>query len=359
MTRLGGAVTQRLTVRPEVSEGERRLSASILSALLYISANGLNRSFLITVALTIAATGSLAQTYPTKPIRLIVPFSAGGPADLLARLIGEKLQRSLGQTIVVLNKDGAGTILGVDMVAKASPDGYSLLLGSLAMVINSSAGKRLPYNLQKDLAPVSLAFTQPLILVISPALPVNSLRELIGFAKANPGKLKYGSSGVGTSIHLTSELFSAAVGIELTHIPYKGAAPALTDLIGGQIDLMFPGITPVVAHVKTGKLKALGLTSRKRSLALPEVPTMSELGVANFESIGWYGVLVPASTPQSIVKRLNRELVAALDLPDLKERLASQGGDAGSSTPAEFAAFITAELAKWTNVFRSSNIQIE
>ena len=321
-------------------------------------------TWLRTLALVIAATASLApalhaQTYPTKPIRLIVPFSAGGPADLLARMIGEKLQRSLGQTIVVLNKDGAGTILGVDMAAKASPDGYTLLLGNVAMVINSSAGKRLPYDLQKDLAPVSLAFTQPLILVLNPAVPVNSLREFIAYAKANPGKLKYGSSGVGTSIHLTSELFRAAVGIELTHIPYKGAAPALTDLLGGQIDLMFPGITPVVAHVKTGKLRALGLTSRKRSPALPDVPTMIELGVANFESTGWYGVLVPAGTPKSIVTRLNRELVAALSLPDLKERLASQGGDAVSSTPEQFAAFIADELRKWTGVIRSANIQMD
>ena len=278
---------------------------------------------------------------------------------MLARMIGEKLQRGLGQTVVVLNKDGAGTILGVDMAAKASPDGYTLLLGNVAMVINASAGKRLPYDMQKDLAPVSLAFTQPLILVLNPAVPINSLKEFIAYAKAYPGKLKYGSSGMGTSIHLTSELFRAAVGVELTHIPYKGAAPALTELLGGQIDLLFPGITPVVAHVRSGRLKALGLTSRKRSPALPEVPTMIELGVANFESTGWYGVLVPAATPKNIVTRLNREVVAALSQPDLKERLASQGGDVVSSTPAEFAAFIADELKKWTSVIRASNIQVD
>ncbi|MEO7728776.1 MAG: tripartite tricarboxylate transporter substrate binding protein [Burkholderiales bacterium] len=322
----------------------------------------MNKSVFYTYVAIIAAglaTTAMAQSYPTKPIRLIVPFSAGGPADLLGRLIGEKLQRSLGQTIVVINKDGAGTILGVDMAAKASPDGYTLLLGNVAMVINSSTGKRLPYDMQRDLQPVSIAFTQPLILVINPALPIANLKEFIAYAKANPGKLKYGSSGIGTSIHLTSELFRNAVGIELTHIPYKGAAPALTDLLGGQIDLMFPGITPVVAHVKSGRLRALGLTSRKRSTALPDVPTMDELGVANFESIGWYGVLVPAGTPKNIVTRLNRELVAALNQPDLKERLASQGGDAVSSTPEQFAAFIAVELRKWTGVMRSANIQID
>lgn len=324
----------------------------------------MSRLSALAVSIVLAASAwtvpsALAQNYPNKPVRLIVPFSAGGPADLLGRLIGEKLQRTLGQTIVVINKDGAGTLLGVDMAAKASPDGYTLLLGNVAMVINSSAGKRLPYDVQRDLAPVSLAFTQPLILVINPALPIATLKEFIAYAKANPGRLKYGSSGVGTSIHLTTELFRNAVGIELTHIPYKGAAPALTDLLGGQIDLMFPGITPVVAHVKAGKLKALGLTSRKRSPALPDVPTMIEQGVADFESIGWYGVLVPAGTPKNIVTRLNRELVAVLNLPDLKERLSSQGGDAVSSTPEQFTTFIADEMKKWTSVIRTANIQVD
>lgn len=316
------------------------------------------------LVLLIAANLSLApalqaQTYPSKPVRLIVPFSAGGPADVLARLIGEKLQRSLGQTVVVINKDGAGTILGVDMGAKASPDGYTLLLGNVAMVINSSTGKRLPYDLQRDLVPVSLVFTQPLILVLNPAVPLTTLKDLIAFAKANPGKLKYGSSGIGTSIHLATELFRTAVGIEMTHIPYKGAAPALTDLLGGQIDLLFPGISPVVAYVKTGRLRAIGLTSRQRSPALPDVPTLIELGVANYESTGWYGVLVPAGTPKTIVARLNRELVATLNLPDLREKLISQGGDPVSSTPEQFAAFIADELKKWTHVIRTANIQIE
>jgi tripartite-type tricarboxylate transporter receptor subunit TctC len=314
---------------------------------------------LILAACVSAASSSFAQNYPNKPVRLIVPFSAGGPADVLARIVGEKLQRSLGQTVVVINKDGAGTLLGVDMAAKASADGYTLLLGNVAMVINSSTGKRLPYDLLRDLAPVSLVFTQPLILVLNPAVPLTTLKDFIAFAKANPGKLKYGSSGVGTSIHLTSELFRAAVGVEFTHVPYKGAAPALTDLLGGQIDFMFPGITPVVAHVKSGRLRALGLTSRQRSPALPDVPTMLELGVANYESTGWYGMLVPAGTPKAIVQRLNQEVVAALKLPDLREKLVSQGGDPVSSTPEQFAAFIASELAKWSGVIRTSGIQVD
>jgi tripartite-type tricarboxylate transporter receptor subunit TctC len=320
----------------------------------------MRRTVLFALALVACTLSTaFAQTYPDKPVRLIVPFSAGGPADLLGRLIAEKLTRSLGQTVVVINKDGAGTILGVDMAAKSTADGYTLLLGNVAMVINSSAGKRLPYDLKRDLVPVSLAFTQPLILVINPSLPIANFKEFIAYAKANPGKLKYGSSGIGTSIHLTSELFRNATGLELTHIPYKGAAPALTDLLGGQIDLMFPGITPIVAHVKSGKLRAVGLTSSKRSPALPDVPTMNELGVGNFESIGWYGVLVPAGTPKAIVTRLNRDLVAALNQPDLKERLASQGGDAASSTPEQFVSFIDSELHKWTNVIRTANIKID
>ena len=313
----------------------------------------------LAAALWSLAPQGLAQSYPARPVRIIVPFSAGGPADLLARVIGEKLQHGLGQSIVVLNKDGAGTILGVDMAAKSSPDGHTMLLGNVAMVINSSTGKKLPYDMLKDLTPVTLAFTQPLILVLQPSVPINSLQELIAFAKSNPGKLTYGSSGVGTSIHLTTELFTHAVAINMTHVPYKGVAPALTDLLGGQIDLMFPGITPAMPHIRSGKLKALALTSKTRSPALPEMPTLIELGVANFESVGWYGMLVPAGTPKAIATRLNTELVKGLTMPDVKENLARQGGEATSSTPERFATFIGEELRKWTQVIRTAKIRVE
>lgn len=313
----------------------------------------------LAAALWSLAPQGLAQSYPARPVRIIVPFSAGGPADLLARVIGEKLQHGLGQSIVVLNKDGAGTILGVDMAAKSSPDGYTLLLGNVAMVINSSTGKKLPYDMLKDLTPVTLAFTQPLILVLQPSVPINSLQELIAFAKSNPGKLTYGSSGVGTSIHLTTELFTHAVAINMTHVPYKGVAPALTDLLGGQIDLMFPGITPAMPHIRSGKLKALALTSKTRSPALPEMPTLIELGVANFESVGWYGLLVPAGTPKAIATRLHTELVKVLTMQDVKENLARQGGEATSSTPERFATFIGEELKKWTEVIRTAKIKVE
>ena len=324
-----------------------------------IKPSGFTAIAALAAALCGLAPQGLAQDYPARPVRIIVPFSAGGPADLLGRVIGEKLQFSLGQPIVVLNKDGAGTILGVDMAAKSSPDGYTMLLGNVAMVINSSTGKKLPYDMLKDLTPVTLAFTQPLILVLQPSVPINSVKELIAFAKSNPGKLTYGSSGVGTSIHLTTELFTHAVAISMTHVPYKGVAPALVDLLGGQIDLMFPGISPAMPHIRSGKLKALALTSMKRSQALPAMPTLNELGVANFESVGWYGVLVPAGTPRAIATRLNTELVKILTMQDVKENLARQGGEATSSTPERFATFIGAELKKWTQVIRTAKIKVE
>ena len=324
-----------------------------------IKPSGFTAIAALAAALCGLAPQGLAQDYPARPVRIIVPFSAGGPADLLGRVIGEKLQFSLGQPIVLLNTAGAGTMLGVDMAAKSSPDGYTMLLGNVAMVINSSTGKKLPYDMLKDLTPVTLAFTQPLILVLQPSVPINSVKELIAFAKSNPGKLTYGSSGVGTSIHLTTELFTHAVAISMTHVPYKGVAPALVDLLGGQIDLMFPGISPAMPHIRSGKLKALALTSMKRSQALPAMPTLNELGVANFESVGWYGVLVPAGTPRAIATRLNTELVKILTMQDVKENLARQGGEATSSTPERFATFIGAELRKWTQVIRTAKIRVE
>lgn len=314
---------------------------------------------LFVAALALHSAPATAQVYPSRPVRFIVPFSPGGPADLLGRIIGEKLQRSLGQPVVVFNKDGAGTILGVDMAAKSSPDGYTLLLGNVAMIINASSGRKLPYNTFKDLVPVSLVFTQPLVLVLSPSVPLGSVKALIEYAKANPGKLRYGSSGVGTSIHLTTELFRTAVDVELTHVPYKGVAPAMTDLLGARIDMMFPGIAPALPHIMSGKLKALALTSKQRSGVLPNVPTLAESGVANFEAIGWYGVLIPAGTPRSIATRLNQELVSTMAMQDVRERLASQGGEAVSSTSEQFGAFMRTEQKKWTGLIRSRNIQIE
>lgn len=326
----------------------------------------MKRRHIIAAAFAAAALGttgshaaSPADRYPDRPLRIIVPFSAGGPADLVARVVGEKMQRDMGQPVVVLNKDGAGTILGVEMGARSSPDGYTLLMGSLAMMINAASGKKLPYDTFKDLIPITPVFTQPLILVVHPSVPAQNLKELVAYAKANPGKLKYGTSGIGTSIHLTTELFAIATGTVLTHVPYKGVAPAMTELLAGQTDLMTPGITAAVPHIRTGKLRVIGVTSAKRSQALPEAPTLIELGVPNFESVGWYGVLMPAGTPPAINSKLYNELLKVLALPDVKERFASQGGEAITSTPEQFAAMMRGDLKKWTTVIKSANINIE
>jgi len=316
----------------------------------------------VTASAVLAAAASVQaaqQNYPLRPIRIVVPFSAGGPADLVGRVLSEKLQPAMGQSVVVVNKDGAGTILGVDYAAKATADGYTLLLGSLAMVLNASSGRKLPYDTYKDLVPVTLSFGQPLVLLVHPSLPVNSVRDFVAHAKAHPGKLRFGSSGIGSSIHLTAELFSSAVGIRMVHVPYRGVAPAMVDLLSGQVDLMFPGITPAVPHIRSGKLKVLAVTSSKRSGALPDAPTFIESGMAGFEVSGWFGIFVPAGTPRAIISRLNAELVKVLNMPDVREKLASQGGEAMTSTAEHFAQFMSAEHKRWSGVIRAANIKVE
>ena len=312
------------------------------------------------LTLALACVAVSAQNYPTKPIRLIVPFSPGGPADLLGRVIGDKLQRDLGQPVIILNKDGAGTIVGVDLAAKSTPDGYTVLLSSAAAVVNSASGKKLPYDLLKDMAPVSIVFNQTQVLVIYPPLPFKSVNDLIAYAKANPGKLRYGSSGVGSAIQLTSEVFRMQVGFDGVHVPYKGVAPALNDIVGGQIDMMFPGITPAMPLIKSGKVRALGVASLKRTNFLPDVPTLNEQGVKDFESsTGWYGVMVAAGTPKPIIALLNREIVKIMALPDVVEKLGSDGGEPISSSPDEFAAFMRKELARWRQVIPAAKIQLD
>ena len=316
-------------------------------------------SALVATALALVLSQATAQEYPNKSIRLVVPFSPGGPADLLGRVIGDKIGRGLGQTVVVINKDGAGTILGADMVAKATPDGYTLFLGNLAMVVNSSSGKKLPYDLLKDLAPVSVVFKQSQILVVTPSLPANSLKELIAIAKASPGKLKYGTSGVGSAIHLHSELLRMAMGVTMTHVPYKGQAPAMADLFSGQIDMIFSGISPIVPFLKTGKLRAIGVSTPQRMPVIPDVPTLMEGGLANFSTAGWYGILVPSGTPKAIITRLNTEIVKAMSAPEVVERLGTQGGETTSTTPEAFSALIREELKTWTGVIKEANIRLE
>jgi tripartite-type tricarboxylate transporter receptor subunit TctC len=311
-------------------------------------------------ALTGTSEGAPAQTYPDKPIRLVVPFPAGGTTDILARAVGQKLGEHLGQQVVVDNKPGAGGNIGSDIVAKSAPDGYTLVMGTVGThAINASLYKKMPYDHIKDFVPVSLVALVPNILVVHPSVPANSVKELIAYAKANPGKLNFASSGNGTSIHLSGELFKTTAGVEMTHVPYKGSAPAVTDLLGGQVQLMFDNMPSALPHVKAGKLKALGVTTAKRFPAAPDIPAIAEAGVPGYEASSWFGVLAPAGTPKEIVNKLSSEIAKILQTPEIKERLLSQGAEPVGNTPDQFAAFIKAETAKWAKVVKESGATVD
>ena len=306
------------------------------------------------------AAGVSAQAYPTKPIRIVVPFPAGGTTDVLARAAAQKLAETLGQPAVVDNRPGAGGNIGAELVAKSAPDGYTLLMGTVGThAINPGLYPKLPYDHVKDFAPVILVAGVPNVLVINPALPVNSVPELIAYAKANPGKLNFASSGNGTSIHLSAELFKTMAGVQMTHVPYKGSAPALQDLVGGQVQLMFDNLPSSLALIKGGKLKALAVTSSTRAAALPDVPTLAESGLPGFEASSWFGLLAPAGTPPPVIAKLNGEIAKWLATPEAKEKLLAQGANAAGGTAEEFAQFIAAETAKWQKVVKESGAKVD
>jgi len=306
------------------------------------------------------AAGVSAQAYPTKPIRIVVPFPAGGTTDVLARAAAQKLAETLGQPAVVDNRPGAGGNIGAELVAKSAPDGYTLLMGTVGThAINPGLYPKLPYDHVKDFAPVILVAGVPNVLVINPALPVNSVPELIAYAKANPGKLNFASSGNGTSIHLSAELFKTMAGVQMTHVPYKGSAPALQDLVGGQVQLMFDNLPSSLALIKGGKLKALAVTSGARAAALPDVPTLAESGLPGFEASSWFGLLAPAGTPPPVIAKLNGEIAKWLATPEAKEKLLAQGANAAGGTAEEFAQFIAAETAKWQKVVKESGAKVD
>ena len=320
------------------------------------------RRFIPTIAvLAIVASGSaIAQGYPTKAIRLIVPFAAGGTGDVLARLIAPKLGESLGQPVVIDFKPGAGTTLGTDLTAKSAPDGYTILLSaSTTMSINASLYSKLPYDTLKDLAPVTLLASIPNMLVANPALPANSVQELIALAKSKPGKLNYASPGSGTTPHLAGELFKTMAGVDMVHIPYKGAGPAITDVLGGHVPMMFDNIPSVKPQVTSGKMKAIAVTSAKRSSAMPDVPTFAESGLSGFEANSWWAILAPAGTPREILARLNSELLKILQSSYIKERFASVGADPAGSTPDEAAAHIKGEIVKWAAIVKASGARVD
>ncbi len=308
----------------------------------------------------IVATGAWAQAYPVRPIRIVVPFPAGGTTDVLARAVAQKLTEALGQPTVVDNRPGAGGNIGAELVAKSPPDGYTLLMGTVGThAINPSLYPKMPYDHVRDFAPVILVAGVPNVLVINPALPINSVQELIAYGKANPGKLNFASSGNGTSIHLSGELFKTMAGVQMAHIPYKGSAPALQDLVGGQVQLMFDNLPSSLALIKAGKLKALAVTSKERAAALPDVPTLAESGLPGFEASSWFGLLAPAGTPQPVIAKLNAEVAKWLASPEAKEKLLAQGAIAAGGTPEDFARHIAAETAKWQKVVKDSGAKID
>jgi tripartite-type tricarboxylate transporter receptor subunit TctC len=319
----------------------------------------LHRSVLAVVLMLVAAVSS-AQTYPTKPIRLVVPFPPGGATDILARDVAQKLTEAWGQSVIVDNRPGAGGNIGSELVAKSAPDGYTLEMGTVGThAINASLYAKMPYDHVKDFTPVILVAGVPNVLVVTPSLPVNSVAELIAYAKANPGKLNFASSGNGTSIHLSGELFKVMAGVQMTHIPYKGSAPALQDLIAGQVQLMFDNLPPSLPQIKAGKLRALAVTSLARAPALPDVPTLAESGLPGFEASSWFGILAPAGTPAPIVAKLNAEVAKWLATPEAKEKLLKQGANPAGGTPEDFAKHIAAETAKWAKVVKDSGAKID
>ena len=314
----------------------------------------------LAVLLAAVATGAFAQAYPTKPIRIVVPFPAGGATDTLARAAAQKLTEAWGQPVVVDNRPGAGGNIGSELVAKAAPDGYTLEMGTVGThAINASLYAKMPYDHVKDFAPVILVASVPNVLVVNPAVPANSVQELIAYAKANPGKLNFASSGSGTSIHLSGELFKVMAGVQMTHIPYKGSAPALQDLIGGQVQLMFDNLPPSLPQIKGGKLRALAVTSTVRAPALPDVPTVAEAGLPGFEASSWFGILAPAGTPPDIIAKLNAEIAKWLASPEAKERMLALGANAAGGSPEDFAKHIAAETVKWQKVVKASGAKVD
>lgn len=302
---------------------------------------------------------ALAEGYPSKAIRIVVPYPPGGFNDTLARTLGQKLTASWKQPVIVDNRPGGGTTIGTGLAAKAPADGYTLLIVSFAFAVNPGLYRTLPYDSAKDFTPVILAAGTPNLLVINPALPVNSVRDFIRLAKSKPGGLNYASAGNGSSNHLSMELFSSLAGVDMVHVPYKGSVPAVTDLIGGQVDAMFDNVPNVIQHVKAGKLRALAVSSRERSAFLPAVPTVAEAGVPGFDVSVWFGVVVPAGTPAPVVAKLNGELNRILGLPEIAQLFHAQGADPRGGSVREFAVFLEQQTAKWAKVVKDSGARAE
>jgi tripartite-type tricarboxylate transporter receptor subunit TctC len=300
------------------------------------------------------------SAYPSRPIRIVDPFPAGGPSDIIGRALSQKLNEALGQAVIVDNRGGASGIVGCEIVAKAAPDGHTLLLGpSGALTIQPTLNQKLPYDVQRDFEAVTQLTAGPQVIAVNPAVPAKSVQELIALAKAKPGQLNFASGGTGTANHLAAEVLKLAAGINIVHIPYKGTGPALTSVLGGESQLIVSSLLPALPLVKSGKLRALAVTSTSRSVAVPDVPTVAESGLPAFETSSWHGILVPAKTPRAIILRLHDELVRVLNLPDVRERLTGQGLNVVASTPQAFAAYINSETVKYARVIKQIGIKAE
>jgi tripartite-type tricarboxylate transporter receptor subunit TctC len=302
---------------------------------------------------------SLAEEYPTRPVRVIVPFAAGGPADVYARIVGQYLSESLGQPFIVEDRPGAGSIVGTDTAAQSTPDGYTLLVISNTQTANESLFAHKPYDLMRDFVPIAPINSSDLVMVVHPSVPANTLKEFIALAKSKPGGLNYASSGPGTPYHLAGELFKAMSGTDLVHVPYKGSSGARNDIIGGQVQMMFDAITTMAPNVRAGQVRALGTTGLKRSSVLPDVPTISEAGVPGYEATIWLGVMAPKGTPQTIVDKLNAEIVKAVNRPDVEKMWAEQGAEPMVMTPAQFDAYLRKDIEKWADVVKISGATVE
>lgn len=307
--------------------------------------------------LPVAIAAAQAQNYPTRPVRLIVPFPAGGSTDIIGRTVGQKLSEIWGQPVVVDNRPGGSTVIGTDIVAKSPPDGHTLLITPAPFTIVPGLIARLPYDPARDFEPIILINTTPLVVVVHPGVPAKSIKELIALAKRKPGMLNYGSSGSGGSNHLAGELFNAMAGVKMVHIPYKGNAPALADLVGGHVDVVFNGLTSAIALIKAGKLRPLAVTSLNRAGALPEMPSLNELGLKGFQAVACNGINAPARTPGEIVAKINADVLKVIRSPELAARLKAEGSDPVGNSPAEYATFLREEIAKWSKVIKQAGIK--
>ena len=315
---------------------------------------------LLAVMITMFVSSAVAQVYPAKPLKLILPFPAGGPTDIVARLIGQRLTESFGQQVVIDNRPGGGGLIGGQLAAKSPPDGYTIYLGGITtLVLSTYVHKNMPYDPQRDFLPVTQATMQPLLLMTHPTLPAKTLKDYLALARARPGEINYATSGPGGSGHLAGEFLRLMTKINIVHVPYRGAPPAINDLLAGQVQSMFGSPLAVVPHIRVGKIHAVAVTGDKRSIAVPDVPTFAESGLPGYDASTWNGIMVPAGTPRAIIDRLYTEIAKILRAPNTIERLAYDGSVAVGSTPEEFAAYIKAEHVKWAKVVREANIRVE